>query len=113
MRARWLFRPQYSPEQLAHLPEEATVTRVLGDPFHWQPQVCGAAELWGGDQAGWWQTGWLGATVVVACSGCCWQGRDVRSCWPAYSQTHMPAVMVLPPGYFRTSCPATARWSMG
>jgi hypothetical protein len=58
MRARWLFRPQYSPEQLAHLPEEATVTRVLGDPFHWQPQVRGA-ELWaavwlGCRSGGWW-----------------------------------------------------------
>ena len=42
-RAKWLFRPQYSPEQQAHLPEEATVTRVLGDPFKWTPVVRPAA----------------------------------------------------------------------
>lgn len=41
MRHRWLFRQQYSPEQLAHLPEAVTVTQVYGDPFSWQEQVRG------------------------------------------------------------------------
>ncbi|KAL4859603.1 AMP deaminase [Chlorella vulgaris] len=38
MRARWLFRQQFSPEQLAHLPEAVTFSQVYGDPYDWQPQ---------------------------------------------------------------------------
>lgn len=44
MRARWLFRQQFSPEQLAHLPEAVTFSQVYGDPYDWQPQVRLAAE---------------------------------------------------------------------
>ncbi|EFN59016.1 hypothetical protein CHLNCDRAFT_137692 [Chlorella variabilis] len=58
MRHRWLFRQQYSPEQLAHLPEAVTVTQVYGDPFSWQEQdvlpcelemVEGVMQMWADD----------------------------------------------------------------
>lgn len=39
LRRRWLFRPQHSPEQLAHMPEAVTVSQVHGEPFSWSPQV--------------------------------------------------------------------------
>lgn len=48
MRAKWLFRPQHSPEQLAHLPEAVTISDLGGgDPFDWRPQV-----PWGGELRG-------------------------------------------------------------
>lgn len=38
-RERWLWQEQYSPEQMAHHPEAATTSQVIGDPFKWTPVV--------------------------------------------------------------------------
>lgn len=88
MRAKWLFRPQHSPEQLSHLPEAVRLSDLLGgDPFDWQTQVRRRlGRAWGGGGGG--GTGLLVRRVPSGMC-CAWLHECLCPCTPPRA-THPP-----------------------